>query len=86
MRRLRKQEEKEQLKNMLTQLTQEMRAKYKTAPDITEEALQPHVLASHKPPKVLCNSAIEYNNSLKTLRNSPLDNNSLQQSLEKHGK
>ena len=67
MSRLRKQEEKERLKNMLTQLTQEMRAKYQIERDVTAGPdLHDHALSNsdQQRPKKLCNPPL-HNNYLK---------------------
>ena len=65
MSRLRKQEEKERLKNMLTQLTQEMRTKYQIEQDMTAGP-DDHALSNsdQQRPKKLCNPPL-HNNYLK---------------------
>ena len=68
MSRLRKQEEKERLKNMLTQLTQEMRTKYQIEQDMTVAGpdLHDHALSNsdQQRPKKLCKPPL-HNNYLK---------------------
>ena len=64
MSRLRKQEEKERLKDMLTQLTQEMRTKYQIEQDMTAVPdLHDHVLSNsdQQRPKKLCNPPLHNN-------------------------